>query len=467
VPDTCVVVDPPPGNRCNQVTKGRGDQPLIDDFEPGPTHTATCAKIREVDGRAGKWNSGVDNVNPMNKLSQTFEPPGAGAAPGSTQALHVVGSALNGYGGFVATPLAPCYDASAYQGISFWFKGDPARTPSMKVSVVTPGTAATTEGGSGSCAVGGGAGQGCYDHFTVQTFKVSDIWTRYTIVWSQLTQYGWGKAVPRTERPETEIIGLVFSPDWDTDAANMAPNKSFDFWIDDVSFDITGNFAQSSLLSFIRKADFDAAFAGFRAGAAANPFFANAYDDLAETLNDPRFSRIGREGTADDRKREIASMLAHIAQETGSLRFVSELTPPADGYCVSDLTYPCAPGKLYFGRGPIQMTGNRNYGQASEFLGLGNMLLANPDILAQDAKLSWRGALFYWMGWKTTDGTVGILFGPHTKMIRQGFGASIKAVNSPECVSAGDPRAIARQNFYQGFCQRIGVGGCDQNLTCM
>ena len=37
------------GNRCAKVTKSMGNEASIDDFEPGPNHTATCDKIREVD----------------------------------------------------------------------------------------------------------------------------------------------------------------------------------------------------------------------------------------------------------------------------------------------------------------------------------------------------------------------------------------------------------------------------------
>jgi hypothetical protein len=458
----------PPGNRCTSVTKGMGSDSLIDDFEPGPTHTATCHRVREADGRGrgGAWNAGADNVNPMNSVKMTFEPPGPAGAPGSTQALHVVGSGLNGYGGYVATPLAPCYDASAYKGISFWFKGDPAKTPSMKFSAIIPATAEAAQGGTCIQPPPGSTSLQCYDHFTVQVFKVSSVWTRYAFTWEQLTQYGWGQPVPRTLRPETQIIGISFSPDWDPVPGNKATGKAFDFWVDNLSFDINDKYADSSLKAFMSKAAFDAAFAGDRAGTPVNPLLANSYDDLAETLNDPRFSRIGREGSADDRKREIAALLAHVAHETGGLASIVERSPIGD-YCVPDQTYPCAPGKTYIGRGPIQFTGNVNYGQGSQYLGLGDMLLKNPDLVAQDPKLAWRTSLFFWMGWKSTSGAPGILFGPHSRFLSDGFGASIKAINGPlECSAPGDPRAQSRKAKYQDFCAKLGVAGCDMKLDC-
>jgi len=459
----------PTGNRCTNVTKGMGNEAVIDDFEPGPTHTATCHRVREADGRGkgGAWNAGGDGVNAASSVKLTFEAPGPGGAAGSTQALHVAGTGLDGYGGYVATPLAGCYDASSYKGLSFWFKGDPAKTPNMKMSIVIPATAEAAQGGTCVQPPIGSTALQCYDHFTVQVFKVSNVWTHYAFTWEQLTQYGWGQPVPRSLRPETQIIGINFSPDWDPVPGNKAKGKAFDFWVDNLSFDTNDNYAASSLQAFIKKADFDAAFAAFRQGAPAHPLLANAYNDLSDALNDPRFSRIGREGSPDDRKHEIAALLAHLVQETGGLRFMEEVAPQTD-YCEADQTYPCAPGKRYIGRGPLQLTGNRNYGQAGDYLGVGNTLLNNPDQVAQDAKLAWRASLFFWMGWKRTDGMVGILFGPHSRFLNDGFGASIAAVNGRlECPSTASEQAHKRQMFYQSFCQKLGVAGCDVKLDCM
>ena len=457
-PVACGTGDLPSGNRCTKVTKAAGNEALIDDFEPGPTHTATCDKIREVDGRSGQWNSGKDDKSPMGAVVQKFEAPGSDAATGSTRALHVTGNGLNGWGGFLAVPVAPCYDASAYKGISFWVKGDPSKSPWLKFSVITPPTAQAVEGGT--CVQGSGAGNECYDHFSVHLFKVSNIWTRYAITWQQLAQYGWGQNIPRTVRPETQVIGINFSPVWDNDAA---PNKSFDFWVDDVSFDVDGAYADSGFKKIVTKAMFDSAFMSNRGGA-LNPLYANAYDDLVQALNDPRFSRVGREGSAEDRKREIAAFMAHVVQETGSLQYAVELAPQGI-YCRSpDPAYPCTANKTYIGRGPMQLTWNYNYGQASEYFGLGNSLLTNPDKVGTDGPLSWKTALFFWMAWKDKDKNA-LLVGPHARFLKEGFGASIKAVNGAlECPTS--PAADKRRQVYQSFCTLLGVAGCNQNLAC-
>ena len=452
------------GDRCAvpaQLIKGMGNSPLIDDMEPTPGETMECHKIRAADGRQGIWNYGKDATSPMGSVTFKLEAPGAGGAPNSTRAIHFTGQGLNGYGGYLATPLAPCYDASAYDGISFWLKGDPSKAPEVKLSILTPGTVPVAEGGS--CA--GAPGMECYDHATVHFFKVSNVWTRYAITWQQLAQYWVGSAkFPRGFRPETRIIGVNFSPVW---ANDKAPNKAFDFSVDDLSFDVAGNYADGGFKSIVSKADFDVAFVPYRGGQAVHPLLANAYNDLAEALNDPRFSRIGREGSLDDRKREIAAIMAHLVQESGALRFMREISPLGT-YCEPDTTYPCSAGKSYLGRGPIQLTGNRNYGQAGEYLGMGNMLLTNPDRVEQDAKLAWKTALFYWMGWKKTDGTSSdLLIGPHYRFLKEGFGASIRAMNGRlECPPADPTKANNRRMYYQAFCTRLGVGGCNGSLEC-
>jgi hypothetical protein len=457
-----------PGNRCTTPgpTVAAGGQPLIDDFEPVAGDTPTCHRIREVDGRSGAWNSGKDGASPNGSVVHSFEPPGAGAAPGSTRALHVVGQGLNGYGGFVAVPLAPCYNASRYEGISFWFKGDPAKVPSVKVSFVTPGSALAAEGGRCIQPPADPPGQlQCYDHFSVNLFKVSNIWTRYAITWQQLAQFGWGQNSPRTYVPQTEIIGINFAPTWG-DADVMTPNKAFDFWIDDLSFDVAGSYADTGFRSIVTAAQFNAAFS------ARIPFYANAYNDIAAALNEPRFSRIFREGSADDRKREIAAFMAHVWQESGGdmggLTQINELpNTNADYplYCLAtDPVYPCAAGQQYFGRGPLQLTWNYNYGQASEYLGLGTSLLTNPAQLVQNSVMAWRAAMFYWMAWK--DPRNALLVGPHNRFMKEGFGGSLRAINGGIECPVGNVNAGRRRAQYQVYCGTLGVTGCDQQLAC-
>jgi hypothetical protein len=119
-------------------------------------------------------------------------------------------------------------------------------------------------------------------------------------------------------------------------------------------------------------------------------------------------------------KRELAAFLANISKETtggwqmpvggGSegdyaqfgLYFVHELgyttANSAGTYSQSHPEYP--PNHLvgYYGRGPIQLSWNFNYGQFSKFLYNDiNVLINNPNLLQEDGKLAFKSAIWFWM----------------------------------------------------------------------
>jgi hypothetical protein len=125
----------------------------------------------------------------------------------------------------------------------------------------------------------------------------------------------------------------------------------------------------------------------------------------------------------------------------------------------------CAGGQQYFGRGPLQLTWNYNYGQASEYLGLGNSLLTNAAQVSQDSALAWKAAMFFWMAWKDKDKNA-LLVGPHYRFMHDGFGGSMRALNGTlEC---GTATAAKRAAQYQMYCgpNYINVTGCDQQIAC-
>ena len=459
VPSCPGLPTPLAGDRCGAgVIRSQGNDPLIDDFEPAPTDTATCRLIRAVDGRVGNWEAFKDSSSDAATFTRNLEPPGPGGAPNSTRALHAVGSGIMRWAR-LAVSLAPCYDASKYRGISFWLKGNPALSSHLKVMVATPGTAEAADGGR--CVPKAGVEDGdCEDHFTVHMFKLGDIWTRFGLTWKQLAQMGFGQLAGGTYRPETEIITLLFAPQWPDDAPAA---KAFDFWIDDISLDPGSGYSATGFTSIITKAKFDAGFATKRTGA-LHSFYANAYNDFSAVLNQPEFSRIGREGDADDRKREIAAFLAHVQHETVSLQYTTENTPSHD-YCNNTYSqYPCAPGQTYIGRGPLQVSWNYNYGPASLFFGLGTQYLTNPGSVIATPETGWRSAALVWMAWKDAARNT-LKFGSHYRFLNEGFGATIRAINgSRECPTS--PGRTARIANYQAFCASIGTTGCDRNLAC-
>lgn len=127
--------------------------------------------------------------------------------------------------------------------------------------------------------------------------------------------------------------------------------------------------------------------------------------------------------------------------------YIEEIDGASKDYCDETNTeYPCAPDKGYYGRGPIQLSWNFNYGPAGEsndFDGLND-----PETVANDACVSFKTALWYWtQNW-------------------QGFGATIRAINGQlECDGANPDTVQARVNYYTQYCSQLGVDPGD-NLDC-
>ena len=60
-----------------------------------------------------------------------------------------------------------------------------------------------------------------------------------------------------------------------------------------------------------------------------------------------------------------------------------------------DASCPCASGKTYHGRGPMQLSWNYNYEPAGRALGVD--LLAEPERITQDPDLAFSTAMYFWM----------------------------------------------------------------------
>lgn len=165
-------------------------------------------------------------------------------------------------------------------------------------------------------------------------------------------------------------------------------------------------------------------------------------------------------GTLDTKKREAAAALANFNHETGGLWYITEIAK--NTYCDAGNTqYPCAAGKQYYGRGPIQISWNFNYGAAGAALGLN--LLANPDLVEQDASVAWKTALWYWMT-QTGPGTMT----PHNAMVNgAGFGETIRSINGAlECNGGNTTQVQSRINAYNNFIGILGTTAGPGNLSC-
>jgi len=188
-----------------------------------------------------------------------------------------------------------------------------------------------------------------------------------------------------------------------------------------------------------------------------NSFY--TYSGLVAALSS--FPAFANTGSDTIKKREAAAFLGNVAQETGHLQHIVEInTANYPLYCASHAQYPCAPGKQYYGRGPIQLSWNYNYGAAGAALGL--PLLSNPDLVAQDASVAWKTALWFWVT-QTGAGTMT----SHSAIVNGvGFGETIRTINgSIEC-NGGSPQSVNnRVSYFTNFANILGVstGG---NLTC-
>ncbi|KAF8041568.1 hypothetical protein BT93_A0228 [Corymbia citriodora subsp. variegata] len=163
----------------------------------------------------------------------------------------------------------------------------------------------------------------------------------------------------------------------------------------------------------------------------------------------PQFGSIG---SVDGSKREIAAFFAHVTHETGHFCYINEMDGASKDFCDETNTqYPCNPSKGYYGRGPIQLSWNFNYGPAGESIGFDG--LNSPDTVATNPLISFKIALWYWMNFVRP-------------VINQGFGATIRAINGALECDGGNPTTVqAWVQYYTEYCNQLGVAPGD-NLTC-
>ena len=118
--------------------------------------------------------------------------------------------------------------------------------------------------------------------------------------------------------------------------------------------------------------------------------------------------------------------------------FIEEINGASKNYCQEDNTqYPCVPGKGYYGRGPIQLSWNYNYGPAGESIGFDG--LNNPEAMANDVVVSFKTTFWFWMN------------NVHS-VIGQGFGATIRAINGKECSERNTDVVNERIGFFKDYC---------------
>ncbi|EOA27721.1 hypothetical protein CARUB_v10023874mg [Capsella rubella] len=148
---------------------------------------------------------------------------------------------------------------------------------------------------------------------------------------------------------------------------------------------------------------------------------------------------------------EIATMFAHFTYVTGNFCQIDAVNGTSGDYCEeSNKQYPCAQGKSYHGRGPIQLSGNSNYGTCGQGIGLD--LLRQPELVGSNSTVAFKTGLWFWMTYVRP-------------VLNQGFGATIRAVNGLDCNGENSGAIDARIEQYIDYCKQLGVDP-GQNLRC-
>jgi chitinase len=211
------------------------------------------------------------------------------------------------------------------------------------------------------------------------------------------------------------------------------------------------------------------------------------YDNFIHAAN-TYYPAFGRSGSYDENKREIAAFLGQISQETSGWwqgqEYTWGLCFPEEVGCESgactqytnygNVQYPPIEGRTYHGRGAIQITGNENYGQASEAIfNDKSILLEDPDLLVKDGVLAFRASLWFWMTEQLPKPSChDVMLGNAQECPAfnrfNGFGMTTNIINGGiECQVPTSQKVENRVQYFSRYTRMLGTttGGnlyCDQ-----
>jgi hypothetical protein len=192
------------------------NEEMIDDMNDGDRF------IPQVNGRAGTWKDSDDGT----PGSTMFPDPAGPFTMTNTgdvcrkYAAYVYGGPFVDTGATVGFGIGGPYDASKYDGISFWAKIDSGSLAGLRVAFPDKDTLP-----DGGLCQGSVAGNQCWDHYGYRlTTSLTTEWAKYTVSFNSLTQDGWGRSGGGFDR--ATIFEVQFQ---------IPKNNKFGVWIDDVA----------------------------------------------------------------------------------------------------------------------------------------------------------------------------------------------------------------------------------------
>jgi hypothetical protein len=146
---------------------------------------------------------------------------------GSQYALHLTTAKLIDWGANIGNNLAPPFDGTEWEGISFWARRAPESRGTVRVELADKHTDGNyiDEKGSPPCLLEFERDDlklGC-DRFGGYALVGPD-WEFFKLPFSELRQAGWGVKAPEFDTAGLRTVTFLF------------PAGSWDIWIDDVTF---------------------------------------------------------------------------------------------------------------------------------------------------------------------------------------------------------------------------------------
>ncbi|HEV8245318.1 MAG TPA: carbohydrate binding domain-containing protein [Polyangiaceae bacterium] len=179
-------------------------------------------QVNPIKGRGGYWYTFADkagsNVEPALDKPFTMSEGGSGSTKYAAHMTGSVGAGETVYAGMGFNFVDPkaLYDASKYQGVSFWAKKGPGSTGNVRLKV--PDVSSDPLGKVCS---------DCFNDFGAD-LTLTEEWQQFTIPLSAMKQMkGWGSPHPAGIDP-SKLYGMQFQVN--------DKGAKFDIWVDEIQF---------------------------------------------------------------------------------------------------------------------------------------------------------------------------------------------------------------------------------------